>query len=153
MSPSVGTQKTIKIRLGRDGTDEFYEIDGSKMNGGDAQWPNMRGLRPGFYVIDSEAFVSSITVKGELDPKWAEAAGVDLSLPVKAKAPSKGGEREPSEADLAARQRIDAVRTGAAGPATLVPILANGALLDSVRDEAAKAMEDAGDPKVVPRLV
>jgi hypothetical protein len=152
-SPNVGTQKNIKVRLGRDGTDEFLEIDSGKLNGGDANWPVMRGLRPGFYVIDSEASVSSITIKGEIDPKWAESVNVDLSLPVKPRTPPKGPEREPTGADLAARQRIDAVLTGADAPAVLVPILGNGALLDSVREDAAKAMEDAGDMKVVPRLV
>ncbi len=152
-SPNVGTLKPIKVRLGRDGTDEFFEIDSSKMNGGDANWPVMRGLRPGFYVIDSEANVSSITIRGEIDPKWAESVNVDLSLPVKAKALPKGAEREPSEADMAARQRIEAVRLGADGPGTLIPVLGNGALLDSVREEAAKAMEETNDLRVVPRLV
>ena len=152
-SPHVGTQKNIKVRLGRDGTDEFFEIDASKMSGGDANWPVMRGLRPGFYVIDSEANVSSITIKGEIDPKWAESVNVDLSLPVKPRTPVKGAEREPTEADMAARQRIDAVRTGAAEAATLVAVLGNGALLDAVREEAATAMEEAKDGKVVPRLV
>jgi hypothetical protein len=152
-SPAVTTLKPVKVHLGRDGTDEFFEIDTNKMNGGDAQWPNMRGLRPGFYVIDSEASVSMITIKGEIDPKWAESVNVDLSLPVKTKAPAKGPEREPTEADLAARQRIEAVRTGAEGPGALVPVIGNAALLDSVREEAAKAMEDANDARIVPRLV
>jgi hypothetical protein len=152
-SPKVEIQKHIKVRLGRDGTDEWFEIENSKMNGGDAQWPNMRGLRPGFYVIDSEAYVSSLTIKGEIDPKWAESVNVDLTLPVKPRVPAKGPEREPSEADLAARQRIDAVRTGGGGPGTLIPVIGNGALLDSVREDAARAMEEAGDLKIVPRLV
>lgn len=152
-SPNVTVQKSIHVHLGRDGTDEFFAIDTSKMNGGDAQWPTMRGLRPGFYVIDSEAYVSSITIRGEIDPKWAESVNVDLSLPVKTKAKTKTAEREPTEADIAARQRIDAVRTGAESPGALIAILGNGALLDSVREDAAKAMEEANDTKVVPRLV
>ena len=76
-----------------------------------------------------------------------------LSLPVKAKAPVKPAEREPTEADLAARQRVDAVRNGSESAPALAPILGNAALLESVREEAAKAMEESGDLKAVPRLV
>jgi hypothetical protein len=152
-NPPVGTSKAIKVRLGRENSDEWFEIDGSKINGSDGQWPAMKGLRPGFYLIDSEATIDNVTIRGEIDPAWGETAGVDLSLVVKPRTPGKGPEREAGPADLAARQRIDAVRTGAETPGALVPVIGNKDLLDSVREEAAKVVEEAGDPKVVPRLV
>lgn len=152
-SPKVEVMKPIKVRIGREGNDQFFEIDGSKLNGSDAQWPLLQGMRPGFYVIDSEATVGDIVIRGDIDPKWAEGAGVDLSLTVKPKVPGKTPEREPNEADLAAKQRIDAVRKGADGPASLVPLLGNTAILESIREDAARTMEEAGDARVVGRLV
>jgi hypothetical protein len=152
-NPPVGTQKPVKVRLGREGSDEWFEIEGSKMNGSENQWPALKGFRPGFYLIDSESFISDVVIRGEVDPVWAEKAGVDLAVPIKPKGPGKAPEREATAADLAARQRIEAVRTGAEVAGALVPVLSNGALLDSVREEAAKVLEDAGDVKVVTRLV
>jgi hypothetical protein len=152
-SPHVDVMKPVKVRIAREGNDEFFEIDGSKLNGSDANWPLLQGMRPGFYVIDSDATVTDVTIRGDIDPKWAEAAGVDLSLTVKPKVPGRTPEREPNEADLAAKQRIDAVRKGAEGPGALIPLLGNPLILESVREDAAKAMEDAGDARVVGRLV
>jgi hypothetical protein len=152
-NPPVGTQKVIKLRLGREASDEWFEIDGNRMSGSENQWPALKGFRPGFYLIDSEATVDEVTIRGEVDPNWAATAGLDLSLTVKPRTPGKTPEREPTAADLAARQRIDAVRTGAETAGALVPLLGNKDLLESVREDAAKVVEESGDLHVVPRLV
>jgi hypothetical protein len=151
--PLVEANKAVRVRLGKEGVDEWMEIDGQKMQGSENQWPPLRGYRPGFYVISSGAQVSDIVMRGEIDPAWAEEAGVDLALPVKIKAPARPAAREATEADKAAEQKIQAVRSGAEAPATVLRLIEDPALLDSTRDDAAKAVEEANDLRLVPRLV
>ncbi len=151
--PTVPTQKAVRVRLGREGPDEWLEIDGQRMTGNENQWPALRGYRPGLYVIDSGAWVSNIVVRGELEPKWAAEAGVDLALPVKVRAGAKQPERQPTAADQAAALRIQAVRNGAEGATAIVKLLEDSGLVDATREDAAKAMEEANDLRTVPRLV
>ena len=151
--PAVAPQKPFKVVFGREGPDEWMEIDGQKMGGNENQWPALRGYRPGLYVIENGAWVSGIVMRGELDPKWAEEAGVDLSLPVKVKAPSKPAERPVTEADAAAEKRIGAVRNGAEGPSSILKLIEDTGLVDATREDAAKAIEEAGDLKPVKVLV
>ncbi len=48
---------------------------------------------------------------------------------------------------------MDAVRKGAEGPGALIQVFSNTAIVDSVREDAAKAMEESGDARVVGHLV
>jgi hypothetical protein len=148
----VETARPFRFRFGSEGEDDWMEIAGSEIKGTDKWGPPLRGLRLGLYVIENDAWVGNLVVRGELDPKWAEQAGVDLSLPVKPR-DAKPGTRTPTDADIAAQQKVQAVRNGADGPASLVPMLGNTALLDEVREEAAKVLEESGEVKLVPRLV
>jgi hypothetical protein len=152
-TPDLGTKKPFKVRLSRQGAEEWMEIETNRLNGRDTWGPDLRGIRPGFYLIDSEANVLSVTFKGELDPGWLESAGVDTTVVVTARSGGRKAERDPTEADIAARQRVEAVRAGSADPAEMIALLGDAALLESVRTEAAKAMEERNEARVVPRLV
>ena len=149
-TPPVAPGKPLRFRFGRAGSDGFMEMDGNRMDGSDP-WPGLRGLRAGFYVLENEAWVSSITLKGDVDPDWAKEAGVDLEHIVK---PAHGKvEREPTDADRRAAEAVALVRTGGAPASGLIAIIENPALLESVREDAGKAMEEVGEAKLVPRLV
>ena len=151
--PAVPTGKPVKIRWGIDGNEGVFEIDGEAMKGKDNWGRTLQGLRPGCYVLDNEAWFSSLTVRGELDPAWAAEAGVDLTVEVKPVKPGKEPVREASAADVAARETIGYVRLGAESATVLLPILENGALLEEVRKDAAAAMGESGDARLVPRLI
>lgn len=150
--PLVTPQKPFKFLFGYSAGDAWLDIDDAHMKGTDTWGDPLRGLRLGLYLIDNEAWLASLDIRGDLDPKWAEKEGIDLSLPVKPKGP-RTGTRTPSGADIAAQQKIQAVRNGGDGAGALLPLIANTALLDEVRDDAAKAVEETGDIKLVPRLV
>ena len=45
------------------------------------------------------------------------------------------------------------MRTGDEGPASLLRIIEDAAILESVREDAAKAVEEKGEMRIVPRLV
>ena len=150
--PLVTPQKPFKVGFGYANGEAWLDIDDGHLKGNDTWGDPLRGLRLGFYLIDNEAWVASLDIKGDIDPKWAEREGIDLSLPVKPKSAATGT-RTPTDADIAAQQKVQAVRNGGDGAGSLLPLIANTALLDEVRDEAAKAVEESGDVKLVPRLV
>ncbi len=150
-TPPVLGGRPVKVKLGRQGTDVWMEIDGDRMNGGEPQWPPLRGFRPGLYMLENEGWISSVVLRGDVDPVWAKEAGVDLSLsvkPVTAK-PAK----ELSEADRDAQEKVGRVRAGEGSAAGLLPLFQDAALHPSVREDAGKALEETADPKWVPRLV
>jgi hypothetical protein len=154
VSPEIEARKPFHVRLALEGSDASMEIQGDKLQGKDGWGPALRGLRPGFYVLDSEAWVSSLVFRGEVDPEWAKDARVDLKKPVAIKRPgSKPGERTPNEADLAAKAKVERVRSGEDPPVGLLRIIEDAAILESVREDAAKAVEEKGEMKIVPRLV
>jgi hypothetical protein len=150
--PRVQPDKAFPVKLGRDGVDEWMEIDGAKMQGNENQWTPLRGLRPGFYVIDSEIWISGLVIRGEIDPKWAEEVGVDLALPAVAKAPATVT-KEPGPLDIAAKATLDAYRTGAATAREVLKVVEDGQLLDGTREAAAALLKAGGDMGVVPRAV
>jgi hypothetical protein len=157
-SPDIEARKPFRVKLAADGNDEWMEIvggkDDSRLQGKDNWGPPLRGLRPGFYVLDSEAWISDLVLRGEVDPEWAAEAGVDLKIPVKVhRAGGREAERTPTEADIAARDRTARVRAGESPPASLLRTVEDATLLESIREDAARAIEETGDVKLVPRLV
>lgn len=154
LSPAIEARKSFHVKLGIEGNEAQMEIQGDKLQGKDGWGPLLRGLRPGFYVLDSEAWVSSLVFRGEVDPEWAKEAHVDLKKPVAIKKPgAKQGERPPNEVDLAAKAKVEKVRAGDEAPVALLRIIEDAAILESVREDAAKAVEETGGMKIVPRLV
>lgn len=151
VKPAITPGKTIRMRIGRQGADCWMEIDGDRMTGNESQWPALRGFRPGFYILENEAWIATVTLRGEVDPEWARAANVDLNMPVKSlKAKAV---REPTDADRRALASIEAARGGLAPVSGMLALVENAALLDSVRTEAGKVLEDSGEAKLIPRLV
>jgi len=157
-SPDLEVRQGFKVRLGVESNEEWMEIetprDTGKLQGRDSWGPPLRGLRPGFYVLNSEGWISDVVLKGEVDPEWALEAGIDLKIPVKIQKPGgRTAERTPTEADVAAREKVGRVRAGEEPPAGILRLIEDASLLESVREEAAKAVEETADVKLVPRLV
>lgn len=150
-TPPVLAGKPVKVKFGRQGLDEWMEIDGDRMNGGEPQWPPLRGFRPGLYILENEAWITSVVLRGDVDPDWAKANGVDLSLSVKALKPKAA--KDLTDADRAAQEKTAKVRAGESSAASLLPLLQDANLHETVRDDAGKALEETADPKWVPRLV
>lgn len=149
-TPAVAPGKPVRFRFGRNGSDGWFDLDGNRMEGSDP-WNAFRGYRIGFYVLENEAWISSVTLKGDVDPDWAKEAGIDMEHVVK---PARGKvEREPTDADRRALAQVEEVRAGNGAPASLVPLLENAALLESVREAAGAALAESGEAKLVPRLV
>jgi len=149
-TPPVSPGKPVRFKFGRSGPDGYMEIDGNRMDGSDP-WPALRGLRAGFYLVENEAWISSVVLKGDVDPEWAKEAGVDMEHVVR---PSKKGvERAPTDADRRAVEVVAQARTGALSAGSLLPVIEDATLLESVREDAGKALEEVGEMKILPRLV
>ena len=151
--PPVTTGKPTRVRLGKDGIDDWMEIDGARMAGGESQWPDLRGLRPGIYVLNSDATFASLVLRGDLDPGWATDAGVDLSLPVAPRKKEVEKSVEPTAEDFAARDRIKAFQEGRDTAAAMLRIVEDPKLVDAVRAEAEVALKATGDITLVPKAV
>ncbi|MHC4924707.1 MAG: HEAT repeat domain-containing protein, partial [Planctomycetota bacterium] len=147
-SPKLSMSKPVSIRIGREGVDEWMEIDDSKLQGNENQWPALRGWRPGFYVLDSEAIFTDIKIKAAVDPAWAKAAGVDLKLPLTKHVP-RSEDEGPSATDEADRMVIEAFKMGAGEGRDLLKIVENTERHPDVREEAAKALAESKDKTLV----
>jgi len=153
--PELQQGQVLKMRLGKDGTDDWMEIDGNRLAGSEGAWRLLRGLRPGFYVIENECWVTGLVIKGPVDSYWAEGAGIDLSLPVSARPGTPTGTPggEPSAKDIDAREKIQAFRNGGGSPLSLLKVIEDAGVADPLRADAAAALKEAGKASVVPAAV
>jgi hypothetical protein len=151
-SPPLGLGSDIPVEVGREGIDDWFILSGSKMAGSESNWPALRGLRPGFYTLDSEAWYGDLTMRGTLDPAWAEANGVDLALPLRKK-PTRPVLREPGPADATAMASVEAFTLGTGSATEMLRIVAEPALVDPTRKAAADALIATADAHLVPRCV
>ncbi len=151
--PAIPIGKPFAVAIRREGIDDEMRIDDEKLAGNEANWDPLRGLRPGFYVLDSDATYWDLRIKGRIDPEWAAAAGVDLTLPITPVGPEVPEVREAGAGDAAARARIAAFLEGTGSYRDLVRAVDDRALLEAVRREAAEALRRTATARIVPECV
>jgi hypothetical protein len=76
---SLPDAPTVTFTFGQKGANLLLTSDDLELKGRDPG-QRLRASAPGFYVIEGRIVVASVTITGQLDPKWLEDNGVDLRI-------------------------------------------------------------------------